>query len=460
MADTLPYLDLEFLPDVKIECLEGYYRLAAADKMLRGSKKRWMVDLYLDSLSDDLRRLLTDRYDYQKRPDDGEYYVTIRQFQGHYGEGNLFFENMSLGRLVTNENSRILFNQLSKHKKFATAFDKLLNILGLYGGFQLDRRLLGDAAGAIRKIVDVPRGSTVAASLQEIFSDANQRSDQCVIQLSEGTFGSIAALRHYVVLPSDTQKEGLLALPRSKTDGAALHDLASLASWLGFESDKIDEILRKSRDRTIAERALFTARPPDRYTFHDLERCVQQILDVVASAAPAFPTKIAPRDEVRETEMQLKRCGRPNDVDYKYNEARLFLPHMHDEINNEMGEMASTFIRGKNTLGDFDMTGNMPIESEQPGLARSGSPVTMGEDLLLAMTRQELELEQAKHRDMTRQVQDETTMLGTLAQDETSQRQRVDDVNRQIQDQQTRLGESQQAAVFGTEEVGSFKGHG
>lgn len=51
MADALPYPELEFPPGVKIKCIEGHDRLAAAEKVLPGSNKRWIVDLYLDSMS-------------------------------------------------------------------------------------------------------------------------------------------------------------------------------------------------------------------------------------------------------------------------------------------------------------------------------------------------------------------------------------------------------------------------
>lgn len=96
-------------------------------------------------ISDDLRYLLADGYVYQKKPDDGEYYVTIRQFQGYHGDENPFFENLWLARLATNANSRNLFDQLSKHKKFSAAFDALLDIPGLFGGFRLStiHQLLG-----------------------------------------------------------------------------------------------------------------------------------------------------------------------------------------------------------------------------------------------------------------------------------------------------------------------------
>ncbi len=51
MKNTLPFPELEFPPDVKIECLDGHDRLAAADKVLQGSKKRWVVELYVDGKS-------------------------------------------------------------------------------------------------------------------------------------------------------------------------------------------------------------------------------------------------------------------------------------------------------------------------------------------------------------------------------------------------------------------------
>lgn len=54
IADDLPYPELEFPAGVKIECIEGHDRLAAADRVLQGSKKRWVVDLYIDGMPDAL----------------------------------------------------------------------------------------------------------------------------------------------------------------------------------------------------------------------------------------------------------------------------------------------------------------------------------------------------------------------------------------------------------------------
>ncbi|KAM3537313.1 hypothetical protein ARSEF1564_009766 [Beauveria bassiana] len=137
MSDALPFYKLEFDPGIQIKCIEGHDRLAAADNVLYGSKTRWIVDLYLNDISDDLRLLLSDGFDYQKPPDDGTYYVTIRSFQGHHGEKNRFFENLWLGRLTTNANKRDLFDQLSTDKILCSSFNELLEIPALFGGFWL-----------------------------------------------------------------------------------------------------------------------------------------------------------------------------------------------------------------------------------------------------------------------------------------------------------------------------------
>jgi hypothetical protein len=51
MTDAVPFPELELPPAVRLECLDGHDRLAAAEQVLQGSKKRWIVDLYLDSTS-------------------------------------------------------------------------------------------------------------------------------------------------------------------------------------------------------------------------------------------------------------------------------------------------------------------------------------------------------------------------------------------------------------------------
>ncbi|KAK1656994.1 hypothetical protein BDP55DRAFT_43322 [Colletotrichum godetiae] len=137
-SDALPYPVLGLPPGVQLECLQGSDRIMAADDVFDGADKHWTVDLYLDDLSDDLRTLFVEEYEYQKEPDDGEFYCKIRGYQGHHGDGNPFFERIWLGRLAAlSKNRRHLLDQLFRHKKYTDAFDALLAVPALFCGFRL-----------------------------------------------------------------------------------------------------------------------------------------------------------------------------------------------------------------------------------------------------------------------------------------------------------------------------------
>ncbi|KAF4881244.1 hypothetical protein CGCFRS4_v015754 [Colletotrichum fructicola] len=137
-SDALPYPVLRLPPGVQLECLQGSDRIVAADEVFEGTNKHWIVDLYLDDLSDDLKRLFVEEYEYQKGPDDGEFYCKIRGYQGHHGDENPFFERIWLGRLsAVSKNRRGLLDQLFRHKKYTDAFDALLAIPAIFCGFRL-----------------------------------------------------------------------------------------------------------------------------------------------------------------------------------------------------------------------------------------------------------------------------------------------------------------------------------
>ncbi|KJZ70775.1 hypothetical protein HIM_09825 [Hirsutella minnesotensis 3608] len=610
MADILPYPELEFPPEIKLECLDGHDRLAAADKVLQGSKKRWVVDLYLNNLSDELRLLLADGYDYQKKPDDGEIYIMIRQFQGVHGEENAFFENLWLARLAARENTQRLFDQLSKSRKYSAAFDALLDIPGLFGGFRLsvvhqllgmkcdeanlfylrhihkwwydvcdgevatmrqitretvealqgmapgacstdrslllarlgsgsvfenfpaekrqelwsrvcnasrrclipslytffeDRKFLSDVADCIKNVLDVGRKDTIASRLEEIFSDTDQQSDSCIIQLSDTSFGSVAgnvetrldlgirqlwlaAFRNFRDLPAAKQKKDILAVSRTKADETVLYELASLASRLGFDSDKIQGILQKPMDREIAERALSTARKPGRYHYRDQEGCIQQIIAAFAAAVPVSESDevVGGQGDIRERDQPPKRYGRPNTLDHDYDKALLFLPQMENEIDAERTEITSTFIRWSVYCAYFGtppsigslLTTTVAVSNDvamaddicseggqtrQPENSKEPIPVAE-EDVMLALARQELELERARLQETQQQVRDQSLKLEQLQKEETSQQEKLDGINHQvrdqthqIQDQNTRLEELRRDSILEREKLDRLK---
>lgn len=81
--------------------------------------------------------------------------------------------------------------------------------------------------------------------------------------------------------------------------------------------------------------------------FRDPERCIQRILHAFAAAELASASAMVHEtvDGIRELEQPPQRYGRPDDVDYEYDKARLLLPQMHSEINDKMRDITSTFVR-------------------------------------------------------------------------------------------------------------------
>lgn len=153
------YPKLEFPPSFRLECFRGRHRVEAARELRSHAQKRWIVDFYpagmcLDpsfttdtkadgfmiEISKDLRITLTDEYTNEKKPDDGEFYYKIRQFQGALGPKNPYFEMRWWARLASiadTKNKKQRLQQLLGHAQFGPAFDAFLKIPALYGGMRL-----------------------------------------------------------------------------------------------------------------------------------------------------------------------------------------------------------------------------------------------------------------------------------------------------------------------------------
>ncbi|XP_044714533.1 uncharacterized protein HRG_11921 [Hirsutella rhossiliensis] len=147
----------------------------------------------------------------------------------------------------------------------------------------------------MKKIVDTGPRDTIAGRLEDMFTDVNQQSDRCVIQISDGSFGTIAgdaalrldlgmrlmaAFRMYQDLPTDAQKKDRLAKARMKPDEA------------------------------IAEHALLAARKPGRFRYANREQRIQQVVDVFATAVPMSTPK--------HRSMRIPACASSLQTDTEY----------------------------------------------------------------------------------------------------------------------------------------------
>ncbi|KAH2165026.1 hypothetical protein KXW37_006964, partial [Aspergillus fumigatus] len=117
-----------------VQCLHGQHRLKAGEETLAPSDQWWIVDLYLDDISQDLQHALVDEYANERHPNDGEVYRKIRQYQH---ESNALFQNRWWSRLSPNKAKRLrqLFSQ--ENTFICAGFDALLPIPGLWKGMSL-----------------------------------------------------------------------------------------------------------------------------------------------------------------------------------------------------------------------------------------------------------------------------------------------------------------------------------
>lgn len=330
-----------------------------------------------------------------------------------------------------------------------------------------DRKFLACAAECMRRIVDVGPRDTIAGRLEDTFTDANQQSDRCVVQLSETTFGSItgdvasrldlgmrqlwlAAFRMYRDLPADPQKKDLLAKARTKADETALFELASLASRLGFESEKIKKILRASPDRSIAERALLAARKPGRFIYDNQQQRIQQVVDIFATASPMSVAEASDHSQIIMRGQPPKRHGVPHDVDHDCDEAWIFLPKLDNGLEADQTSVSSLFIRRSVYLAYFGQppsTESCIPNNEAPRhdvfmTGHTSTPPGPGLDrveLNAAMIRRELDPEQDIQQDFSYQVNEQCTRLQQLTRETENEQEKLDRLRALAAAEQDRL---------------------
>jgi hypothetical protein len=238
-------------------------------------------------------------------------------------------------------------------------------IPSLYSFFE-DLNYLNRVADCVNRLIELSPGQTLSSALVDrAFKDVNQRADQCVIQVSDSSFifrtGSradrvyfgiqqiwICAMRDFNQVPAEPKRKNLLANPaRKEADENVLYEFATLAYRLGFESDQIYSLTRRSPDREIARNALLKARKPDRYQYDEavFEDCVEQIVRMFSKAQPVTREQARAAAEADASNRPPKRCGMPQIQDHERDRLTLFLDKLHNISEEQCDEMSSFFIR-------------------------------------------------------------------------------------------------------------------
>ncbi|KAI9773394.1 MAG: hypothetical protein M1840_007609 [Geoglossum simile] len=124
---------LRFDDKVRLTCLCGRHRIAAADEFLLPGDKLWVIDLFDDGISESTLSYLREKYSNTRNFRDGDIYRTLRHYQKN---------NMKAGacKWLTklSPSKRRDFKQLhEKAGPLGEAFDELLPIIGLWSSVQL-----------------------------------------------------------------------------------------------------------------------------------------------------------------------------------------------------------------------------------------------------------------------------------------------------------------------------------
>ncbi|KIW54605.1 hypothetical protein PV05_06954 [Exophiala xenobiotica] len=199
-----------------------------------------------------------------------------------------------------------------------------------------DLNWLTGPANCVKRLIPISSDDTILYALeQHVFTGANQRTGQCLIQKPDHTFVSksgteadqmnlgvlqlfLIAMRNHLDMPAEPKKKNLLAKPRPKrANPEVLHEFAAHAHKLGFESDEIRELMEL---RT-------SSRAPQQES---------------VSSGP------------EESDPPIRRCGIPLSCHHEQDKPCLFLEPLYAVRSEEFEEMTSSFVRRSVILAFFE----------------------------------------------------------------------------------------------------------
>jgi Protein of unknown function (DUF3723) len=269
-------------------------------------------------------------------------------------------------------------------QEHAEIWSELHSIKGLIPSlftFFENLKYLSACADCLKRLVKLSRGDTVAIALQRKFLHTNETDDQCVLEIAESTFvdkpGAAAdpfnlgyrqlwlfAMRHYREMPAEAKKKGkdLLAKAEVKrVDEKVLSEFASLANRLGVQSNDIRVLMQQSSNRQIARTALLKARKPDRYQYDEtiLKDNVTQIVEFFRTAAPLPCDNSSPSLTSDDPGASGNRCGFSDEDAQQEDGKFLFLPHLHEESEEQGENVTSFFMRRSVYLAFFGPLENL-----------------------------------------------------------------------------------------------------
>ena len=215
-----------------------------------------------------------------------------------------------------------------------------------------------------RLIIPTKCSPTIKSAMRAAFLSFDPANARFLIQTSETGFRRYAysqadpaelgyrqlwlyAMRHYPRLSRKPQKKDPAAKPnREVADQTILYDMAVLARRLGFKSPQIEQLIKQSPDRQIAQDALLRARRPDCYQYNEgeFECLIDRVTECFLKAIPLDHQPPAQCVGGRETKKE-SRCGYPQAKAQSQDRRFLFIDQIHGGSFSAMQKVSSLFVR-------------------------------------------------------------------------------------------------------------------
>ncbi|KNG82127.1 hypothetical protein ANOM_009865 [Aspergillus nomiae NRRL 13137] len=351
-----------------------------------------------------------------------------------------------------------VFTVASVRERFSARL--VANSVPSLSGFFDDLKHLKLVADSVKWLVRLERRETIRSALEYSFSDADYGNNLCLVQTSSSSFRSVSgsdidwfdvayrvlwlyALREYLEMPAEPKKK--LTGPRNgQVNEKVLFEFASLAHKLGFRSVRIQDLLQRGPDREIDRRLLLTARKSDRFRYHDLERCVTGVTELMKSAQA-----IRDGDDTDAGEDQVRspnRSGIPNRPDQARHKPYVFLDKLHADV--ACGPTLTSLFIQRSTyfafLGKQISVDAVDVNSRHEEQATTDPPRPGPEPSAGGHPRPELMIvdedpQQNRLENLRRTADEQEARLEQLTQRERGQQENIAQLQNAVSEQEERL---------------------
>ena len=239
--------------------------------------------------------------------------------------------------------------------------------------FFRDTAYLEACATGVRQLAVISKNEpTVRAALKHVYNPDMTRGT-CLVQTSEARFRNhtgpsmdsfelayrqiwLFAMRHYPEMAKEaTSKKVIAKAIRGRADEVVLHNMATLAQKLGFDSLPITKMLSCSPDRRIAREALLKARKPGSYRYDPItfDSLIDRLVECFGTAV-AHESTPSPELVLGRAPTLALRCGPPLQHVQPIDRPHLFLDKVHSKEATGQQIISSFFVRQSVYFAFFD----------------------------------------------------------------------------------------------------------